>query len=63
MFGLLAIEQLTAGKNGAAGVWDAVHLVGDELERQQPGIFGIHAVTSKSSRHYGFRTTAVPLSR
>lgn len=59
----LAIEQLTSGKNGAAGVWDAVHLVGDELERQQPGIFGIHAVTSKSSMHYAFRMTAEPITR
>lgn len=59
----LAIEQLASGRVQAAGVWDAIHLAGNELQTRRPGIFGIHAVTSKSSLHYAFRTAASPLNR
>ncbi len=59
----LAVEMLAGGRLGAAGVWDAVHLVGDELQTRQPGIFGIHAVTSKAGMHYAFRVAAQPQTR
>jgi hypothetical protein len=53
-----ALVQLESGKTQAQGAWDAIHLASGELIMRQPGILGIHAVTSTNSLHYAFRTAA-----
>ena len=57
------LGQLQSGKSQAQGAWDAVHLAAGELIMRQPGIVGIHAVTSVNSLHYAFRTAANPETR
>ena len=51
----LAVKMIT-GKSAvsAQAVWDAVHLMAGELMMRQPGIFGIHTVTSAHGLHYAF---------
>lgn len=49
-----AAVAMTKG-HSAQAVWDAVHLMGGELMMRQPGIGGIHTVTSANSMHYAFR--------
>ena len=58
-----AIEQLTKGKAQAQAVWDAVHLAAGELMMRQPGIYGIHTVTSVNGLRYAFETSANPETR
>ncbi|MEE3368188.1 MAG: hypothetical protein VX346_02465 [Planctomycetota bacterium] len=36
--------------------WDAIHLTAGELMMRQPGIFGIHTVTSSSALRYAYDT-------
>ncbi|MBN83540.1 MAG: hypothetical protein CMJ70_25695 [Planctomycetaceae bacterium] len=36
--------------------WDAIHLAAGELMMRQPGIFGIHTVTSSSALRYAYDT-------
>jgi hypothetical protein len=57
------LEQLQTGKTQAQGAWDAVHLAACELMMRQPGIFGIHTVTSTNALHYAFRTAVEPETR
>jgi len=40
-----------------ASVWDALFLNAGELLMRQPGIVGIHCVTSANALHYGYQTT------
>jgi len=54
----LALAAVAGGRASAASVWDAVHLAAGELMLQQPGIFGIHTVTSSNALNYAFRTSA-----
>ena len=58
-----ALVQLESGKTQAQGAWDAIHLASGELIMRQPGILGIHAVTSTNALHYAFRTAANPETR
>jgi hypothetical protein len=39
-------------------VWDAMFLGAGELLMRQPGITGIHCVTSTNALHYGYQTSA-----
>jgi hypothetical protein len=57
------LEQLQTGKTQAQGAWDAVHLAAGELMMCQPGILGIHTVTSTNALHYAFRTAVDPETR
>jgi hypothetical protein len=57
------LVQLESGKTQAQGAWDAIHLASGELIMRQPGILGIHAVTSTNALHYAFRTAANPETR
>jgi len=41
-----------------ASVWDALFLYAGELLMCQPGIVGIHCVTSTNALHYGYETTS-----
>lgn len=50
-----AIGLLGSGKGGAGPLWDAVHLCAGELMMRQPGIFGVHTVTSANALHYAYR--------
>lgn len=59
----MLLEQLQSGKTQAQGAWDAVHLAAGELIMRQPGILGVHAVTSTNSLHFAFRTAVDPLTR
>jgi hypothetical protein len=58
-----AVSQLREGKARAQAFWDAVHLAAGELMMRQPGIIGLHTVTSANALHYAFRTSASPETR
>lgn len=49
-----AIALLGSGKSGAGALWDAVHLCAGELMMRQPGIFGVHTVTSTNALRYAY---------
>ena len=55
-------QQLKSGIS-AASVWDAVHLGAGELMMRQPGIYGIHTVTSTSAIRYAYETAAARSTR
>jgi hypothetical protein len=57
------LEQLQTGKLQAQGAWDAIHVCAGELMMCQPGILGIHTVTSTNALHYAFRTAVDPETR
>jgi hypothetical protein len=50
------IEVLNAGV-GPESVWDALFLTAGELLMRQPGIVGIHCVTSANALHYGYQAS------
>ena len=39
-------------------VWDGLFLTAGELLMRQPGIVGIHCVTSANALHFGYQTSA-----
>ena len=41
-----------------SSLWDALFLDAGELLMRQPGIVGVHCVTSMNALHYGFQATA-----
>lgn len=47
-------------KNGIhpASIWDGLFLMAGELIMRQPGIVGIHCVTSTNALHYAYQTSA-----
>lgn len=53
----LAASMVASGKCEAQAVWDAIHLISGELMMRQPGIAGVHTVTSSNSMHFAFRTS------
>ena len=57
-----ALEHLKRGAS-AQVIWDAVHLMAGELMMRQPGIYGIHTVTSTNGLHYAYETCADPETR
>jgi len=60
----LAIQQAVGkSKSSSQAVWDAVHLAASELMLQQPGIYGIHTVTSAHGLRYAFDTASSPATR
>jgi len=52
----LAMEQLQAG-HGAQTVWDAALLGAGEVLMRQPGIIGLHALTSANALRYAYGAT------
>jgi len=56
-------DQLGKGAYRAQTVWDAVHLMAGELMMRQPGIYGIHTVTSANALHYAYQSAAFPMTR
>ena len=51
------IVQLLNKGLAPASVWDALFLRAGELLMQQPGIIGVHCVTSVNALHYGYQTS------
>lgn len=58
-----SLELLTAGTAGAGAIWDAAHLAAGELMMRQPGIYGIHTVTSLNGLRYAYEMAADPKNR
>jgi hypothetical protein len=50
------VELLNKGISPAS-LWDGIFLKAGELLMQQPGIVGIHCVTSVNALHYGYQAT------
>jgi hypothetical protein len=50
------VEQLNKGISPAS-LWDGIFLKAGELLMQQPGIVGIHCVTSVNALHYGYQAS------
>ncbi len=58
-----AMQTLLSGEATAQPIWDAVHLIAGELMMRQPGIYGIHTVTSVNGLRYAYETAADPQTR
>lgn len=58
-----AADWLAGGEAQATCLWDAVHLAAGELMMRQPGIYGIHTVTSVNGLRYAFEQAASPATR
>ncbi|MBQ12632.1 MAG: hypothetical protein CMJ45_13915 [Planctomyces sp.] len=56
-------ERLGKGEFRAQAAWDAVHLMAGELMIRQPGIYGIHTVTSANALHTAYQLAALPATR
>ena len=59
----LAVRLLGEGTCKAGAVWDAAHLAGGELMMRQPGIVGLHTLTSGNSMQHAFLTSKRPETR
>jgi len=53
-----SLELLEQGTVGAGAIWDAAHLAAGELMMRQPGIYGIHTVTSLNALRYAYEMSA-----
>jgi hypothetical protein len=53
-----SLELLQGGTVGAGAIWDAAHLAAGELMMRQPGIYGIHTVTSLNALRYAYDMAA-----
>jgi hypothetical protein len=51
------VELLQKGIHPAS-IWDGLFLTAGELIMRQPGIIGIHCVTSTNALHFAYQTTA-----
>jgi hypothetical protein len=58
-----AVTELDRGSVNATALWDAAHLAAGEQMMRQPGIVGLHAVTSVNALHYAFQATTVEATR
>ena len=58
-----AAQMLAKGSISGQAAWDAVHLAAGELMMRQPGIFGIHTVTSSGGLRYAFEQSGSPQTR
>ncbi|QDU96644.1 twin-arginine translocation signal domain-containing protein [Lignipirellula cremea] len=52
----LVVEQLNRGVSPQS-VWDALHVGAGELLMRQPGIVGLHAVTTTNALHFAYQTS------
>jgi hypothetical protein len=55
--------ELLKKKVHPSSVWDALFLRGGELLMQQPGVIGIHCVTSVNALHYAYQQSGVDQTR
>lgn len=58
----LVVELLARGCT-AKSIWDEVFLAGGELLMQQPGIVGLHALTTSNALHYAFQNCSTDETR
>ncbi len=58
----LAVDMLNRGISPQS-VWDAVFVGAGELLMQQPGIIGLHALTTANALHYAFQVTGDDTTR
>lgn len=58
-----ASAMLAKGSISGQAAWDAVHLAAGELMMRQPGIYGIHTVTSSGGLRYAFEQAGSPKTR
>jgi hypothetical protein len=58
----LVAEQLEKGVHPGC-VWDGLFLTAGELLMRQPGIVGLHTLTSMNALHYAFQTSGVDRTR
>jgi len=49
------LDMIATGEARAQVAWDAVHLAAGELMMRQPGIYGIHTVTSANAMHTAYQ--------
>ena len=54
----MSLDLLSQSKAGAISLWDAVHLMSAELMMRQPGIYGIHTVTSVNALRHAYRASS-----
>ncbi len=47
--------MLKRGEANCRDAWDGIHLAAGDLMLRQPGILGVHCVTSANALHYAFR--------
>lgn len=59
----LITEGLQKKQIQAGAVWDSIHLAAGELMIRQPGIYGIHTITSTHALRYAFQTSNQPETR
>lgn len=59
----LVVRMLLEGRATAGPLWDAIHLFAGESMMRQPGIHGIHTVTSANALGAAFRKAATPQTR
>jgi hypothetical protein len=52
------IVTMLNGGVDPSSLWDGLFLTAGELLMRQPGIVGVHCVTSVNALHYGFQTSA-----
>jgi hypothetical protein len=52
------VVELLNKKISPASIWDGLFLDAGELLMRQPGIVGIHCVTSANALHYGYQASA-----
>src|SRR5262249_30235612 len=58
----LVEEQLTKGVHPSS-IWDGLFLTAGELLMRQPGIVGLHTLTSLNAMHFAFQNAADPKTR
>lgn len=52
-----AVVEMLNKEVAPASVWDALFLFAGELLMSQPGIVGLHTVTTANALHYGYQTS------
>lgn len=57
------VHSLSNGSLKAPSIWDAICLDAGEQMLRQPGIFGIHTLTSANALHVGFQRSANPRTK
>src|SRR5262249_18240297 len=59
---VLIYELIKKGIHPAC-IWDGLFLTAGELLMRQPGIVGLHTLTSLNALHFAYQTTSVPATR
>ena len=57
------VEELLTKGIHPASIWDGLFLTAGELLMRQPGIVGLHTLTTTNALHFGYETSAEPATR